>query len=198
MTNSKLLIFLNPGNYHNHQNSPNLINPTDRLKILKSNGNSVCYVATQSNVWCLTPIRINEQLEQIVRHHNYELGLSLIATQLHFNETKDNPFAKSWQQQTARFNNVMNAEGSEQPMKVNLLTPFFCLRKALVNEIDESLSRKITNLNALDLFCRKRFHESLQLFQNMKTDPSHIIAFIPGNNYKYIFNCLSHFLKVYS
>ena len=39
----------------------------DRLKILKSNGNCVCYVATQSNVWCLLPIKINEQLDQALR-----------------------------------------------------------------------------------------------------------------------------------
>ena len=72
------------------------INPADRIKILKSNSNSVCYVATQSYVWCLIPIKINDQLEQVLRYKNYELGLNLISTQLNFNQTSECPFAKSW------------------------------------------------------------------------------------------------------
>jgi len=155
--------------------SSNSVNPADRLKILKSNGNSICYVATQSNVWCLIPIKINDQLEQILRYKHYDLGLNIIASQLYFNETTDNPFANSWAM--SRKEKEVNKSA---PMKANMLTPFFSLRKALVNEIDETINRKISNLNALDLFCRKKFYESLQLFQNMKTDPSHIIAFIPG------------------
>lgn len=50
----------------------------------------------------------------------------------------------------------------------------------MVTEIDENLMRKIQNLNALDLFRRKRFKESYQIFQSMKTDPTHLIAFLPG------------------
>lgn len=40
--------------------------------------------------------------------------------------------------------------------------------------------RKIQNLHALDLFRRKRFKESFQIFQKMRTDPTHLIAFLPG------------------
>jgi len=125
-------------------------------------------------VWCLTPIKINDQLEQILRYKNYELGLNLIASQLYFNETTDNPFASSWSVLVGK------QDSPAAPIKANRLTPFFSLRKELVSEIDETLNRRITNMNALDLFCRKKFDESLQRFQNMKTDPSHIIAFIPG------------------
>lgn len=149
------------------------VSPADRLKILKSNGNSICYVATQSHVWCLVPFKINDQLEQILRYKNYELGLNLISSQMYFNQTTDNPFANTWA------NNV-NKQSPSRANRSDVLTPFFSLRKALVNEIDDNLIRKITNLNALDLFCKKKFNDSLQLFQTMNTDPSHIIAFIPG------------------
>lgn len=57
------------------------INPADKLKLLKSNSNSVCYVATQSYLWCLIPIKVNDQLEQVLRYKNYELELNLISTQ---------------------------------------------------------------------------------------------------------------------
>lgn len=147
------------------------VNPTDRLKILKSNGNSICYVATQSNVWCLVPIKINDQLDYLIRHKNYELGLNIISSQEYFNETRDNPFSRSW---------ATSIDPESKSQRNDVLTPFYSLRRALVNEIDENLTRKITNLNALNLFCKKNFANSLQLFQKMKTDPSHIIAFIPG------------------
>jgi hypothetical protein len=35
-------------------------------------------------------------------------------------------------------------------------------------------------MHALDLFRRKRFKKSFQLFQTMRTDPTHLIAFLPG------------------
>ena len=133
-------------------------------------------MATQSNVWCLIPFKINDQLENVVRFKNYELGLNLISSQSYFNETVDNPFASSWTNTLNKSSHVKNTP----EIVINMLTPFFSLRKALVNEIDESLNRKITNLHALDMFCKKRFNESLELFQKMKTDPSHIIAFVPG------------------
>ena len=60
-----------------------------------------------------------------------------------------------------------------------VLLPFFSL-KSLICDLDENLIRRIRTLNALDLFCRKKFSESFQLFQQMKTDPSHLIAFVPG------------------
>ena len=145
------------------------INPADRIKVIKSNNNSVCYVATQSYVWCLIPIKINDQLEQILRYKNYELGLNLILTQLNFNQTNECPFAKSWP--------ISSTSPKQNVSKI--LLPFFSFNP-LENEVNEITQRKIKNLNALDLFCRKKFTESLQLFQNMKTDPSHIIAFLPG------------------
>ncbi len=145
------------------------INPADRIKVIKSNNNSVCYVATQSYVWCLIPIKINDQLEQVLRYKNYELGLNLISTQLNFNQTNECPFAKSWPTSTT----------SPKQNISKILLPFFSFNP-LENEVNEITQRKIKNLNALDLFCRKKFTESLQLFQNMKTDPSHIIAFLPG------------------
>lgn len=147
------------------------INPADRIKILKSNSNSVCYVATQSYVWCLIPIKINDQLEQVLRYKNYELGLNLISTQLNFNQTSECPFAKSWPPSLSK---------SSSPSKqANILMPFFSY-SPLESELNETIQRRIKNLNALDLFCKKRFTESLQLFQEMKTDPSHVIAFLPG------------------
>ena len=62
------------------------VSPADRLRIIKSNGNCICYVATQSNVWCLTPVTVNDQLEQCLRFQNYDLGLALIASQRQFNQ----------------------------------------------------------------------------------------------------------------
>jgi hypothetical protein len=142
---------------------------TDRLKILQSNGNSVCYIATQQNVYCLTAIKINEQLEQAIRYKNYELGLNLIASQKRFNQTP-----------TWYINKRKNDDKVNPKEKIPLLAPFFSL-KPMYNDIDDVLDRKIQSLNALNEFCvKKKFSDALHLFQLMKTDPSHLIAFIPG------------------
>ena len=148
------------------------VSTADRLKLLHSNGNSVFYVATQSNVWCLTPIKINEQLEHCIRSKNYELGLNLIGSQQKFNKIDKSPFAQSWLANTP-------IDQLSEKEKLPVLLPFFNLT-VLYGEPDENLQRRLQNLNALDLFCKKRFTESYQLFQSMKTDPSHLIAFLPG------------------
>jgi Vam6/Vps39-like protein vacuolar protein sorting-associated protein 39 len=106
---------------------------TDRIKLLKSNNNlEICYVASQSNLWCLIPIKIEDQLEKIMESKNYELGLILIS----------------------QFENL--------------------------TQIDQITKRRIENLNALDLFRKKKFNESFQLFQEMRIDPSHCVALLPG------------------
>jgi Vam6/Vps39-like protein vacuolar protein sorting-associated protein 39 len=106
---------------------------TDRIKLLKSNNNlEICYVASQSNLWCLIPIKIQIQLEKILESKNYELGIILIS----------------------QFENL--------------------------TQIDQITKRKIENLNALDLFRKKKLNESFQLFQEMRIDPSHCIALLPG------------------
>jgi hypothetical protein len=147
------------------------ISPSDRIKLLQSNGNSICYVTTASNVWCLTPIKINDQLEHILRHKNYELGLNLISSQLFFNQANECLFAKPGVNS--------NSSGLLNEKFSGILSQFYT-NKCLTNDIDENLYRKIKNLNALDLFCKKRFVDSFQLFQEMQTDPSHIVAFLPG------------------
>ncbi len=150
-------------------------NSADRIKILKSNYYSVCYVATQSFVWCLIPIKINDQLEQIIRYKNYELGLNLISTQLNFSQKNECPFSKSWPPPSP----LSSAKNNTPSKSSNILAPFFSY-SPLESELNETIQRRIKNLHALDLFCKKRFEESLHLFQLMKTDPSHIIAFLPG------------------
>jgi len=153
-------------------------NTAEKLKILNSNGNSICYIANSSNVWCLTPVKINDQLDEIIRYKNYELGLNLVSSQLLFNNK--NPvctFASSWQSLNNTTHTMANDLLND---KANiLLRPFFTL-KALTNDVDEILHRRIKNLNALDLFSKKRYSKSFQLFQEMNTDPSHLIAFLPG------------------
>jgi hypothetical protein len=153
-------------------------NTGDRLKILNSNGNSICYIANSSNVWCLTPIKINDQLDEIIRYKNYELGLNLVSSQLLFNnKNPECAFASSWQSLTNMSNSMVNNVLND---KANvLLRPFFTI-KSLTNDVDEILHRRIRNLNALDLFSKKRYSKSFQLFQEMNTDPSHLIAFLPG------------------
>lgn len=79
----------------------------DKLKFLKSNGNSICYVANQCNVWCLVPIKVNDQLEQTLRNKNYDLGLTIIACQLNFNKT------------------MPESKDDVAESKANLLKPFF-------------------------------------------------------------------------
>jgi hypothetical protein len=59
---------------------------SEKLKLLKASGNnSVCYVCNQSNVWCLIPFKINEQLDYVLRYKTYELGINLIGSQNFFN-----------------------------------------------------------------------------------------------------------------
>ena len=151
-------------------------NSADRLKILKSNGNSICYIANSSNVWCLTPIKINEQLEEIIRYKYFDLGLNLIASQLFYNKNPDAAFNKSWQALAISSNPFKETTPHE---KSALLKPFFSM-KLMHNEVDETLFRRIKNLHALELFWKKRFSKAFALFQEMNTDPSHLIASIPG------------------
>jgi hypothetical protein len=61
------------------------VSASERLRIVESNGNSVCYVCNQNNVWCLLPVRFNEQLEQVLRCKTYELGIGLISSQMFYN-----------------------------------------------------------------------------------------------------------------
>lgn len=142
------------------------VSSSERLKILRSNGKSVCYVGNQHNLWCLLPNNINDQLELVLRFKNYELGLNLIACQLSFNGDKNN-------QTYFDQENVANVNVESQ------LRPFFSY-KWLRSDIDESLDRKLRNMHALDLFLKKKFKQSLELFQKMKTDPTHLVAFLPG------------------
>lgn len=39
--------------------------------------------------------------------------------------------------------------------------------------------RHIQNLHAFDLFCKKKFEESLTIFMDLETDPSHVIGLFP-------------------
>ncbi|XP_075549963.1 vacuolar protein sorting 39 [Dermacentor variabilis] len=39
--------------------------------------------------------------------------------------------------------------------------------------------RHIQNLHAFDLFCKKKFEESLNIFMDLETDPSHVIGLFP-------------------
>jgi hypothetical protein len=57
----------------------NAANMGDRLKLFYSSpSSSISYMITSSNVWCLIPININDQLESLIKTHIYELALSLI------------------------------------------------------------------------------------------------------------------------
>ncbi|XP_059173340.1 vam6/Vps39-like protein [Physella acuta] len=44
----------------------------------------------------------------------------------------------------------------------------------------ETRIRNIKNLHAFDLFCKRRFEESLTLFAKLGTDPSHVIGLYPN------------------
>jgi hypothetical protein len=78
----------------------------------------------------------------------------------------------------------------KQQEQVNTnLQPFYNPAASyLAGEISEQLERSIRNLHALNIFCvKKKFAESLQLFQSMRTDPSHLVALLPGllpDNYR--------------
>ena len=130
----------------------------EKLKILKSNSKSVCYVANQSNVWCLCPININDQMNGAIALKNFDLGLTLMAAQDQFNNLTINEFQ------------------DDKPFQIQ---PFYSL-KFLQQKIDENMSRKLRNMHGLNLFMQKKFVDSFQVFQKMKTDPSHLIAFFPG------------------
>lgn len=130
----------------------------EKLKILKSNKKSVCYLANQSSVWCLSPVNINDQINSAISMKNFDLGLTLMSAQDHFNQVNVNEIVH------------------EKPL---LVQPFYSLR-FLQQKLDENLCRKLRNMHALNLFLQKKFVDSFQLFQKMKTDPSHLIAFFPG------------------
>lgn len=95
---------------------------SDKLKFLKSNGNSICYVANTNNVWCLVPIKLNDQLEQVLLHKHYYMGLSLMACQKNFNASM------------TKFKDDATAVES----MANLLKPFFRLenRNRYINIIN--------------------------------------------------------------
>ena len=89
------------------------------------------------------------------------------------------PFAKSWQ-------SVLSMAGDDRPLpdsyfnqRHSQLAAFFNL-KPLVNDIDERLHRRVRHMHALALFARRQFAASFALFQTMRTDPSHLVAALPG------------------
>ena len=53
------------------------VNNSERLKLLATNGDSVFYIATQSNIWCLLLIEINEQLNSLIEYRNHDLDIGL-------------------------------------------------------------------------------------------------------------------------
>jgi hypothetical protein len=72
-------------------------------------------------------------------------------------------------------------KSQKQPINSNLQAFFLPAVTYLTGDISEQLERSVKSLHALELFCvKKKFAESLQLFQNMRTDPSHLIALLPG------------------
>lgn len=55
------------------------------------------------------------------------------------------------------------------------------LADMVVEPVEEKAKRKesIQNLFAFDMFCQKRFDDSLQLFAQLETDPTHVIGLFP-------------------
>ncbi len=110
---------------------------------------------TSSNVWCLIPININDQLESLIKTHNYELALSLIQSyQAHIEVT-----------------NAMAQHQTANP---------FTNPDVFSKELNQDLIVKIENELALQMFCQKQFTESMKRFEKLKTDPTCVIAFVPG------------------
>jgi hypothetical protein len=132
------------------------INHADRLKLIYSSAtNSLCYIITQSNVWCLLPTNANDQLELLAKSHNFELALSLIKS----------------------YNAYMDENTST--LKAHNSNPFTS-PNVFIKEINQDLIVKIENEFALHIFCQKQFAESMKHFELLKTDPTCIIAFVPG------------------
>jgi len=95
-------------------------------------GDGCIYVASQQNVWRLTPVPNAAQIRQLLQTKEFELALKL-------------------------------AELSQE------------------SEIEkEKRIRNIKNLYAFELFCQRRFDESLKLFSRLGTDPSHVIGLYPN------------------
>lgn len=140
------------------------VNNSERLKLLVTNGNSVFYIATQSNVWCLLLIEINEQLNSLMKYRNYDLAIGL------------HDCYNCYQQLNA---DVLLTKKMQASVIENELQLFLNLN-IFQAQVDENLIVKAKHQNALDLFCQKQFGPSMKLFESLNTDPSYIIAFIRG------------------
>lgn len=156
----------------NNNNAPQVqqavnVNTADRLKILTTNGNSIFYITTQSNVWGLIPIEVNEQLDGLIKYHNYDIGINLINSYNAYQQLNEQAFIKS------------GSGGGEQNQAHNRLQPFLNLKLFQV-KINPELIVKIKNLDALDSYCQKQFEKSMKQFEVLNTDPTCIIAFISG------------------
>lgn len=95
-------------------------------------GDGCIYIASQQNVWRLTPVPNAIQIRQLLQTKEFELALKL-------------------------------AELSKEPE----------------SEKDKRI-KNIKNLYAFELFCQRRFDESLTLFAKLGTDPSHVIGLYPN------------------
>jgi hypothetical protein len=137
------------------------VNNSERLKLLATNGNSVFYIATQSNIWCLLLIEINEQLNSLIKYRNYDLAIGL--------------------HDCYKFYQQLNADVLLNKTSVieNQLQLFLNLN-IFQASVDENLIIKAKHQNALELFCQKQFEPSMKQFESLNTDPSYIIAFIRG------------------
>ena len=151
------------------------VNNSERLKLLATNGNSVFYIATQSNIWCLLLIEINEQLNSLIKCRNYDLAIGL------------HDCYKFYQQLNADvlLNKKQTVPSSSPPSppsnssESNQMQLFLNLN-IFQASVDENLIVKAKHQNALELFCQKQFGPSMKLFESLSTDPSYIIAFIRG------------------
>lgn len=136
-------------------------NSIDRIKYLISNtNNSICYVATQTNVWCLIPTSINEQLDNLIKLHSFSLALNLIDVYDKY-----------------KVDYVQEEDEGVEESTVNI----FKNDKIYRQQINDDLIIKIKHLNAFDLYRQKQFEKSMKLFEEFKQlDPIYVISFVPG------------------
>ena len=137
------------------------VNNSERLRLLSTNGNSVFYIATHSNVWCLLLIEINEQLNSLIKYKNYDLAIGLYDCYKFYQQLNSDA--------------LLNKKGAHD----NQLQLFLNLNIFQVH-VDENLIIKAKHQNALELYCQKQFENSMKLFESLQTDPSYIIAFVRG------------------
>jgi hypothetical protein len=140
------------------------VNNSERLKLLATNGSSVFYIATQSNVWCLLLVEINEQLNSLIKYRNYDLAIGLSDCYKFYQQLNADVFLK---QKPA-------SSTSDNQLQLFLNLNIF---QAIV---DENLILKVKHQNALEQFCQKQFENSMKIFEMLPTDPSYIIAFVKG------------------